>query len=161
MKNIIVSFLAVSLITVWSCQSDSSNMQSFDLLPYGVPISIKVPVDSPSIKKSDGFLGQKELAIKAGSQFDLLVAYEPAETSDLAKLKAEQIASVKDIANFSKIIEEEEKGFIYETQIDSTNLYYGFRYVHLQGDQKYIFQSGLIGAFSLEDVQAMYSAIKQ
>lgn len=161
MKNTLLSLIALGAVAMWACESENGSVQSFDLLSYGIPMSIQVPVDSPAVKTSDGFLGEKEVTIKASDEFDILVTYEPAKTSDLARLKAEQIANVKDIPNFSKIIEEEEKGFIYETEIDSTNLYYGFRYLHLQGDQKYVFQSGLIGAFSLEEAKAMYEAVKQ
>lgn len=154
--------LALLFLIVWACANDAtSKMKPLDLLPYGVPMSIKVPVDSPQIKTADGFLGEKEVIIKAGEGFDLLITYEPARTSDVAKLKSEQVSNVRDISNFSKMIQEEEKGFIYETQIDSTHFYYGFRYVHLQGSQFYLFQSGLAGTFTLEQVEKMYDAVQQ
>ncbi len=156
-------FLLVLLfLVVWACADDAATkMKPLDLLPYGVPMSIKVPLDSPQIKTADGFLGEKEVSIKAGEGFDVLITYEPARTSDLAKLKSEQVSNVKEISNFSKMMQEEEKGFIYETQIDSTHAYYGFRYVHLQGSQFYLFQSGLIGTFTLEQAETMYHAIQQ
>lgn len=154
--------LALLFLIVWACASDvTSKMKPLDLLPYGIPMSIKVPLDSPQIKTADGFLGEKEVTIKSGENFDLLITYEPAKTSDIAKLKAEQLANVREISTFSKMIKEEEKGFIYETQIDSTYQFYGFRYVHLQGNQFYLFQSGLAGTFTLEQVETMYDAIQQ
>jgi hypothetical protein len=136
-------------------------MQSFNLLEYGVPMSIQVPIDSPQVRLSDGFLGDKEVSIKAGESFDVLLSYAPASTSDIAQLKAEQLGYVKDISNFKRIVEEEEDGFIYETAIDSTQNFYGFRHIRLQGDVQYLFQSGLVGTFSLEDAETMYQAVKK
>ncbi|MEM9849306.1 MAG: hypothetical protein AAF847_15585, partial [Bacteroidota bacterium] len=69
-------------------------------------------------------------------------------------------ANVKDIPTFSKCVVEEEAGFVYESKIDSTTSFYGFRYIRLQGDQRYLFQSGLIGTFSLEEVNKMYASVK-
>jgi hypothetical protein len=160
MQRLFILFLL--FLVVWACANDAtSKMKPLDLLPYGVPMSIKVPLDSPQIKTGDGFLGEKEVILKAGEGFDLLITYEPARTSDIAKLKSEQVSNVKEISNFSKMMREEEKGFIYETQVDSTHYYYGFRYVHLQGSQFYLFQSGLIGTFTLEQAEAMYNAVQQ
>ncbi|MEM1324593.1 MAG: hypothetical protein AAGI23_01500 [Bacteroidota bacterium] len=152
---------SLSTLLFWQCESDASTMQSFDLLEYGVPMSIRVPVDSPQVKMSEGFLGDKEVSIKAGEGFDVLLTYAPASTSDMAQLKAEQLGYVKSISNFERIVEEEEAGFIYETAIDSTQSFYGFRYIRLQGDIQYLFQSGLIGTFALEDAQMMYAAVKE
>ena len=59
-----------------------------------------------------------------------------------------------------KIIEEEEVGFIYETVFDSTATNYGFKYLKIQGDKEYIFQTGLVGTFGLDDVKMMYEAVK-
>lgn len=159
MKNLIVSIVFGCLL-VWACQGDQSKMMPFDLLPYGVPMTINVPVDSPVVKQSNGFLGDKEVTVKAGNDFDLMISHIAASTSDMAKLKAEQINNVKNISTFSKIVREEDNGFVYETKVDSTHTYYGFRLIRLQGDREYIFQSGLRGTYSLEAVENMYAAVK-
>lgn len=161
MKNKSNYFVLFALsFLIWQCATDDDNMKPFDLMPYEVPMSIRVPIDSPQVSTAEGFLGDKEVSIKAGEDFDILLSYAPATTSDMAELKAEQLANVKDISNFSRIVEEEENGFIYETEIDTTQSYYGFRYIRLQGDVRYLFQSGLIGTFSLEEVEQMYEAVK-
>lgn len=157
MRNFLILVLAFCL---WNCGSDAPELKEYDLLQHGVPMSIQVPVDSPSVTMGEGFLGEKEVKVKAGDNYDILISYAPATTSDLAELKAEQVANVKSISTFSKIIQEDEAGFIYESAIDSTALFYGFRYIHLQGDQRYLFQSGLIGTFSLEDTELMYESVK-
>ncbi|MEM6700276.1 MAG: hypothetical protein AAF806_25540 [Bacteroidota bacterium] len=154
-------FLTLALaFFLYNCGSDAPELKEYDLLEYGVPMSIQVPVDSPSVTTGDGFLGEKEVKVKAGNNYDILISYAPATTSDLAELKAEQVANVKSISTFSKMVKEDDAGFIYESAIDSTALFYGFRYIRLQGDQRYLFQSGLIGTFSLEDTEVMYESVK-
>ena len=70
------------------------------------------------------------------------------------------MAEIKSNAYFSKIIEEEEAGFIYSMVFDSTATNYGFKYLKIQGDKEYIFQTGLVGNFGLDDVKLMYNAVK-
>jgi hypothetical protein len=152
--------LFVMVFLVIACQSDKTKWHSLDLLSYGVPMTIEVPLDSPKIKTSDGLLGEKEVTVKAGNGFDLLITYEPVGTNDMTKLKSTQLEYVKDIPNFSKIIEDQPDGFIYETVVDSNNIFYGFRYIRLQGDKQYVFQSGMIGAFTLDETKRMYQAVQ-
>jgi hypothetical protein len=78
----------------------------------------------------------------------------------LAKVKSDQLNTVKDTRYFSKIVREEEEGFIYESAFDSTTTGYGFRYIQIKGDKEYVFQTGLVGTFSLEEVENMYKAVK-
>ncbi|MEM8527546.1 MAG: hypothetical protein AAGG68_23090 [Bacteroidota bacterium] len=157
MRKLVILALAFAL---YNCGSDAPELKEYDLLEYGVPMNIQVPIDSPKVTTSEGFLGEKEVKIKAGDNYDILISYAPATTSDLAVLKAEQVNNVKSISTFSKIVQEDEAGFIYESAIDSTALFYGFRHIRLQGDQRYLFQSGLIGTFSLEDAELMYESVK-
>lgn len=154
-------FIGLATVGIWGCQSESSNMKPLDLLPYGVPVTINTPSETPTVKQGDGFLGDKEVTVKVDNDFDILIAHTAATSSDIALLKAEQISNVKDISTFSRIVEEKANGFIYETQVDSSNVFYGFRMIHLQGDREYVFQSGLMGAYSLEAVQNMYAAVAQ
>jgi len=43
---------------------------------------------------------------------------------------------------------------------DSISTNYGFKYLKIQGDKEYIFQTGLVGNFGLDDVKVMYEAVK-
>ena len=45
--------------------------------------------------------------------------------------------------------------------LDSTNLNYGFKYLRIQGDKEYTFQTAMVGTFSLEEAKGMYEAVKQ
>ena len=53
-----------------------------------------------------------------------------------------------------------DNGFIFEKKLSPDHLNYDFRYFKVQGDKEYVFQTGLIGKFSLEDVKGMYGAVK-
>lgn len=157
MKNWIVILTLV--LSFSACRQDEMDQwRSTDLLPYGIPMSIKAP-DSIDVETSDmgGLL--QDVTIKGGENYYIQIYASDAETTDVAKVKAQQLAQVKSNRYFSEIVEEEEAGFIYQTQIDSlTN--YGFRYIRLQGDKEYIFQTGLTGMYSLEEARRMYEAVK-
>lgn len=161
MNHFWILFTGVALILT-SCQSDTnSNMKEQDLLSYGIPVTIMAP-DSINVKTNDMAGGLiKDVVVDGGPGYNLQIIVSPAETNDIAKIKADQIANVKINRYFSKIVEEEESGFIYETAIDSNHINYGFRYILIQGAEEFIFQSGLAGTFSQEEAKAMYEAVKQ
>lgn len=160
MKRIILfSFIALCFA---ACQSEpGGHLKETDLMPYGIPVSIMAP-DSAEIKADDlggGLI--KDVTIRGKDNYNVQVFATQAETSDMARVKASQLADVKSIRYFEKIINEEEDGFIYQTAIDSNNISYSFRYIVLQGDLEIIFQTGLLGTFSQEEVERMYQAVQQ
>ena len=127
-------------------------------MPQGVPISIMAP-DSAEVRVSD-LVVQKDVTIQRGEHFYVQIFMSDATAANAKALKAEQLEQVKTMPYFSKIIREDDGGFLYENKIDSTNLSYGFRHVRMQGDKEFIFQTGLIGNFSKEDAEAMYQAVQ-
>ena len=160
MKKIILFSLIALCFT--ACQSEpGGSLRETDLMPYGIPVSIMAP-DSAEIKADDlggGLI--KDVTIRGKDNYNVQVFATQAETSDMARIKAGQLADVKSIRFFEKIINEEEDGFIYQTAIDSNNISYSFRYIVLQGDLEIIFQAGLLGTFSQEEVEKMYQAVQQ
>ncbi|MCB0548914.1 MAG: hypothetical protein KDD19_15145 [Phaeodactylibacter sp.] len=156
--------LLFSLIALFfaACQSEpGGGLKETDLLSFGVPVTIMAP-DSAVIKADDlggGLI--RDITIRGADNYNVQVFATQAETSDIARLKAEQLADVKSIRYFEQIISEEEDGFIYKMAIDSSNTSYGFRYIVLQGDLEITFQTGLLGTFSQEEVERMYQAVQQ
>ncbi len=143
-----------------NCQSDQQNKwKSMDLLEHGIPLSVQAP-DSTEVEKMNlgGIL--QDVTLRKGNDYFIQIYASDASTNDVAKLKADQLSEVKSNRYFSKIVEEDESGFIYETQIDSL-INFGFRYIHLQADREYIFQTGLTGTYTLEEVERMYEAVQQ
>ena len=159
--NKILAFFFIALFFA-ACQSESGGgLRETDLLPYGIPVTIMAP-DSAEIKATDlggGII--KDVTIRGKDNYNVQVFATEAETSDLARVKASQLADVKSIRYFEKIVREEEDGFIYQAAIDSNNISYGFRHIVLQGDLEIIFQTGLLGTFSLEEVERMDEAVRQ
>lgn len=158
MKKYLFALLTITVL--FACESEKEvPLVKLDLLEYGVPVSIMAP-DSATVEKSDFGPIMKDVTIKKGKDFFVQIYASQATTTDVGKLKAQELAEVKGKKYFSKIILDEPDGFIYETKVDSSYIDYGFRHVRVQGTTEYIFQTGLIGPFSLESVKTMYAAVK-
>lgn len=158
MKKLIL--IVLSGLAIAACQPENAGgWKPKDLLSYGLPITILAP-DSVEIKSSDlgGLL--QDVTIRGGDNYYIQIYASDAETNDIAKLKADQLSEVKANRYFSRIVREEEDGFIYENKIDSSNTHYGFRYIRVQGDKEYVFQTGLTSIFGLEQVDQMYEAVQ-
>ena len=152
-------FPLLVLLTLMACSSEpASDLKSRSLLEFGIPITIMAP-DSAQIETMD-LVVQKDITIKKGDDYYVQIFASDASTTDVSKMKAAQLNEVRDNPFFSKIVKEDTDGFIYETAIDSTKTNYGFRHFRIKGDKEYIFQTGLIGTFSLDDVERMYEAVQ-
>jgi len=148
--------LAVSLFA--SCKSDPlQDMKKTELMSYGFPIAVHVP-EGAEIKKSD-FGIMQDLTIQAGEDYYVQVFSSDANTIDMKKVLEEKIVEAKSHPFFSKIISEESNGFIFEKKIDDI-INYDFRFIKIQGDKEFVFQTGLVGNYSEEDVKAMYASVK-
>ena len=160
MKKISLFFAAV--IFLLACQNDQTlDWQETSLLACcQLPISVLAP-DSADIKSSNFGELFKDVTIKSGDDYFVQIYASEATTNDIAKIKSDQLKQVKEFPFFSKIVEEDENGFLYENIIDSTNINYGFRYVAVTGDKEYIFQPGLTGLFTEEQARRMYAAVQQ
>ncbi|NRB64568.1 MAG: hypothetical protein HRU40_16325 [Saprospiraceae bacterium] len=156
-----VLYLLLVGAVIWGCQSESGNSwKPLDLLEYGLPITVEAP-DSTTVKASDlGILQDVTLEGVSDPNYFIQIYASKANNTDIAQIKADQVSMVRSNPYFTQIVEEEESGFIYETQIDSTN-YYSFQYVYLQGDKEYIFTTGLAKTFDLKQVEKMYVGVKQ
>ncbi len=158
MRFSLITGLLLFFFTACQNGNQKETLVPLDLLKYGIPITVMAP-DSAEVKMMDmGLL--KDVTIKKGDNFYVQIYASQAATTDPAKVLAQQLIEVKENRYFSKIIKEEPMGFLYETAIDSSLINYGFRHVRIQGDQEFIFQTGLIGTFSLEDVENMYTAVQ-
>jgi len=107
----------------------------------------------------DSMIVMKDVTIKKDGFFIQLL-YSDAITHDPVKALTEQRNTVESGPFFSKIVQEDEHGFIFEKKIDEDNINYDFRFIKIRGGKEYIFQTGLIGKYSLEEVQKMYAAVQ-
>ena len=147
------------LLCLWSCRKDpTANFEDLDLLSYGMPIVIKAPVDA-EVKKMD-LVYMKDITVTRGNNYNVQIFEADATTHDIEVVKARLLNEVKANPYFFGIVQEDPAGFIYESHVDSNYVNYGFRYVRIQADKEYVFQQGLRGKFSKEDIEAMYEAVK-
>ncbi len=152
--------LAIVAIGLFACQNNATTkLKELNLLRYNIPITIMAPDSAKVVAGSLSF--SQDITIKSPEDnFDLQIFAYDATTTDMVTVKASHLAEVKSNAYFSEIIEEEDAGFIYSMNFDSISTNYGFKYLKIQGDKEYIFQTGLVGNFGLDDVKVMYEAVK-
>ncbi len=157
MKNLFA--FAVILSVFIACATDAKDgWKPLNLLEYGVPITILAP-DTPDVKVSD-LLVQKDITLKKGDDYYIQIYASDATTTDVSTVVNQQKALLKENPYFQRFVTDEPDGFVYETQVDSSNINYGFRHIRLQGDKEYIFQTGLIGKFTEEEVRKMYDSVR-
>jgi hypothetical protein len=154
-RNSIFILLVAAILA--SCASEPE-WKPLNLLEYGMPIIILSP-DSPVIKKMD-LVFQQDISVKKGDYYYVQIFSGEASTRNPAELKDQLKEEVLNNPFFSEIVQDDERGFIYKDQIDSSNSTYGFRFVEIKGDKEYVFQTGLIGAYTEEEVRSMYDAVQ-
>lgn len=153
-----IAFVSLCALMLFACQSETPQLLPLNLLEHGIPMTIMAP-DSADVKTSD--LGLfKNVTIQKGKDYYIEVFYSQATTTDVAKIKADQMEEVRSEQYFSQILSEEDAGFMYETEIDSIKNY-GFRYIKVQGDNEYIFRPGFSGFFTQAAAERMYNSVKQ
>ncbi len=154
-----IFLLIISTVIIFSCQSDKkSELKPLDLLSYGFPVTVMAP-DSADIRKSSMGGIIEEVTIQGDDNFGLLVQSSSASTTDVSKIKTEELKDVKQGRYFSKVVREDDAGFVYETAIDSTNVSYEFFFVKIQGDKDYRFRTPYTGTFSEEEALRVYESV--
>ena len=153
----ILLFLAT--VVLCSCQQEPKvQLNDLNLLQYGIPMTILAP-DSSMVNSTE-IMGIKDVTIKAGDEYAIQVYSSDATTTNVQQIVADQKKIVEESRYFAKIVREEPAGFIYQTAVDTATINFDFRYVRVQGDKEFIFQTGLLGNFSEEAVEQMFNAVK-
>ncbi|MBK9984635.1 MAG: hypothetical protein IPP15_20100 [Saprospiraceae bacterium] len=128
-----------------------------DLDSYGIPMIIMAPDSAEVIKKDYSIM--RDITIRKGNNYYVQI-FESTATNPAVEVKKNQLESVKQDKYFKELIQEDENGFIFQKQLDSAIIDYDFRYIKILNDREIIFQTGMIGTFSLEDVKLMYEGVK-
>ncbi len=153
-----ILYILASTLIIFSCKPDPlEGMKKTELMQYGFPIAMHVP-EGAEIKKTDYGVMQ-DLTVKADENYYVQIFMSDLLTLDKKTVMNDKLAEAKSHKFFSKIIAEEDDGFIFEKNVDGI-LNYDFRVVKIQGDKEYVFQTGLAGNYSEEDVKAMYASVK-
>lgn len=147
--------MAVLLLS--ACAEPKVDFPEMDLMKHGLPIKIKAPVDA-EVEMNDMLL-MKDVTVKK-DKFYLQIFSSDAMINDVQKIKSSKLQEVKSKASFSKVIQDDPSGFIFEKLRSDSTTNYDFRVVKIQGDKQYIFQTGLIGKFSEKEVRDMYESVQ-
>ncbi len=153
-------FLLISF-AFFACQSETNSLSTWselNLLEHGIPFSILAP-DSAKVETIDFGNIMKDVTVRGGDDYFVQIFASDAKSTDVSKLKSEALMEVKEEKHFSKIVEESDQGFLYESKRDSSTTYYGFRYVRLQGSKEYVLQNGFRGFFTEDQARSMYKAV--
>ena len=152
----IVYLLCIAFLL--SCQGEKSPLESLDLLSHGLPLKVMAPAGAEVAFDDMGII--KDMTIKGDFNYSVQIFASDTNTLDHSVLKMELKETIESGPYFSRIMEEDEFGFIFEKKVDEDYINYDFRRVKIRGDQKYTFQTGLSGKYSLEDIKMMYNAVQ-
>ncbi len=160
MRSGLMTFLFLGLILV-SCKEGSTSTTGFsdlDLMSHGIPLKIKAPADAKVVAEDMGFI--KDVTVKGDGNYFLQIMGSEMSTTDVSAVVNSQKEDAKKGPFFAELVSEDANGFIFKKQVTEDRINYDFRKVKIQGDQEYVFQTGMMGNFSLDEVKAMYAAIQ-
>lgn len=155
MIKLLISSFVIFLFL--SCH-DRVTLVEKDLLPYGMALTISIP-DSSEIKAMNWGM-QKDISIEGEDNFSLQIFDEQPLNRDLQALKESVKEEIEKSPMFYEITREDEDGFIFELNIDSTQSF-DFRHFKIRGEHLYTFRAGLFGTFSLEEIKRLYEISKE
>ncbi len=148
----------IPLLLFPSCQKEEKGMKALDLSPYGLPLSILAPDSALVTVKVYPFM--RDINIRKDDHFHIELFELQSNKNDPATEKKRQMNAIKKDPTFVEILKEYDQGFIYSKKRDSTTIDYDFRYFRYLGEKQLIFQSGVLTAFGLKDIEQMVEAIK-
>lgn len=148
----------ITCILLIACKADpKSKYPKLDLMEYGFPLEIYAP-EGAEVTKSD--LGvMSDITIKGDDGYYVQIFGSDATVVDVKSVAKNQLQDVKGTPFFSKVVEEYDDGFVFEKKIDD-RINYDFRLVKILGDKEYIYQTGLVGTYTEEQVKDMMDAVR-
>jgi len=162
MRNLFFSKIYVLglifFIVMASCTSEKKDLKSLDLMSYGVPLKVKAP-EGTKVKVKDMSI-YKDITLKDDKDYFVQIISTSATTNDISKIKDERLSEVKQNPFFHKVILDEKNGFVFEKKINDSTFNYDFRFIKLQGDNQFTFQTGLFGLFTKDQALNMYESVK-
>jgi len=124
----------------------------------GAPIELKAPADFKSTA-TKGLID--EVVVEGSNYYVQILAQDATTTSDRKALKAEALAEVKAMKEFSAIVEENDFGFVFESNWEGGSKGYNFRYFVVVGTRVFDFRTNSVANYTKEQVQAMFAAVQQ
>lgn len=158
--NRLATLTLCALLCLTACETDPlEGYEAVDLLAQDVPATVMAPPGA-EVKKGDLGSIMKDVTVRGDGEndwYNLQVFASRAVSNSVEDVKQSELENVKANPNFDQLIEEFPDGFVYRISIDSL-INHNFRRVKIVGDQEIVFQTGLLGTFSEDEVRRMYRA---
>jgi hypothetical protein len=142
---------------IWTC-SDQPQFEVLDMRPYGLPLEILIPDTARVVRKEYDIMN--DITIRSGSEFNIQIFQSEATHSDAGAIKGEQLQSIWQDPNFIELVLDEPHGFIFKKFAADKQEDFDFRYIKVIEHKEYLFQAGLVGSFTQEEVELMYRSVK-
>ncbi len=149
--------ILVLIALLCSCKEAKPVLPTLDLLSQGLPLKIKAPEDVVVASSDLGIM--KDVTVKNEEGFSIQIFESEATTLIIKDITQKIKADIEASLFFSKMVKEEDGGFIFEKKIDENYITYDFRRVQVVGDKQYVIQAGLSTQHSLENVEVMYASV--
>lgn len=154
-NRLLYVFFTISFLV--SCKPSGPSLEPTDLLSYGVPIKINAPANVEIEVSEISFI--KDVTIKNDEGYSIQIFETDVKTLNPKTVMEALKAEISAGPFFSKIVQEDESGFIFEKKIDDSYTNYDFRHVKIRGDKQYVFQTGLSTQYSLDQVKTMFQSV--
>ena len=149
-----IVFIAVLV----ACKPSGPPLKPLDLLSEGLPLKINAPED---VEVSSSDLGiMKDVTVKNNDGYSIQIFESEAYQLDLPKAISTIKSKIEGSKYFSKIISEDEGGFLFEKKVDDSYINYDFRHVKIRGDKQYVIQAGMSSKHTLDQVKSMYESVQ-
>ena len=141
-----------------ACKEQGPELESLDLLSQGLPLKISAPADVEIVASDLGII--KDVTVKNDSGYSIQIFESEARILDPKSVKSTLESEVSNSPYFSKIIQSDDHGFIFEKKVDENYINYDFRTVKVRGDKQYVIQAGLSQQYTLDQVKIMYQSVQ-
>ena len=125
---------------------------------YGLPLEILVPDTARVVRKEYPIMN--DITVKSGEGFNIQIFESEATSADAALIKTEHLETIWQDSNFIALVLDETQGFIFRKYSAGGGEDYDFRFIKIIENKEYLFQAGVVGSYSLEEVEQMYRSVK-
>ena len=153
-----IFFFIAILTSLYSCEKADANLQALDLLSQGLPLKIQAP---PNVEITSSDLGIiKDVTVKNKEGYSIQIFESEAKSLQVGSLLGDLKTQIEASKYFSKILTEDESGFIFEKKVDENYINYDFRHIKIRGDKQYVIQAGLSNQYTKDQVEIMYRSVQ-
>ena len=153
-----LALCAFTLLTAIGCGTGVT-LEPLDLNTYHIPLSIKVPKGAKAEQHSDDNLFE-DVVVKQDSTELIQILGFIATTPDIKQAISVALADKEKEPMFSKVLEQDESGFLYEIKEEDSKMGYGFLRIKIVNDREYHFQEGFATRLTKDKAKMLFDAVR-